>query len=81
MIKDTIVTNTVLPTVSKRFYNKLITVFKPLDPMDINEDTSMISIQRNAAQQEVIKFIEQAVSKETHTELSLLDRIKYVINN
>jgi uncharacterized protein (DUF1697 family) len=72
-----------LPPVSKKFYDTLIRAYPPMDPLDIKENTSMIEIQRNAAQQEVIQFIEQAVRKEQSTDkpMSIWERFKYVINH
>jgi hypothetical protein len=50
-----------LPPVSKQFYETLVECFPPLNPLDITEDTTMISIQRNAAQQEVINMVRAGV--------------------
>lgn len=46
-----------LPPVSKKFYDTLVDCFPPLDPLDIKEGTTMISIQRRAAQEEVLNMI------------------------
>lgn len=66
-----------LPPVSEEFFNNLKSVFPPINPLDIKPDTSMIEIQRNAAQQEVIKFIENSVVAGTkvNEDTSLLQRI------
>lgn len=70
-----------LPPVSKRFYDQIRTTFPPIDARDIKPGTTMIEVQRRAAQQEVISFIENAV-RETETEYkptTLYERLKYVI--
>lgn len=69
-----------LPPVSKRFYDTLVRAFPELDPADINESTSMIKIQRNAAQQEVIRYIQKAVRNDggVYTEPNVWERIRYV---
>lgn len=50
-----------VPPVSTEFYERLILAFPPIDPRRITPETSMIEIQRLAAQQEVIEFIKNAV--------------------
>ena len=69
-----------LPPVSEEFYHTLIKTFPPLLMHDIREDTSMLSIQRRAGQQEVIDFIKRAVRKEPiqQDKKPLLTRIKEV---
>ncbi len=70
-----------LPAVSQKFYDRLVTTFPPLDPLDINKDTSMIDIQRSAAQQEVLQYIYTVVRKEgTAPPDTLWGRFKYIIN-
>ena len=53
-----------LPPVSSKFYEKLLEVFPAISPLDINKDTSIIELQRNAAQQEVLLYIARSVRKE-----------------
>lgn len=68
-----------LPPVSEKFYNRLQRAFPAINPLDITEDTTILSIQRNAAQQEVIEFISKAVKKEEPDKnSSFLSRFKYV---
>lgn len=73
-----------LPPVSKKFYDTLIRTFPPLNALDIKEDTTLISIHRDAARQEVIEFVRRAVreTEEVPTiNITLLDRVKYVLFN
>ena len=71
--------NVKLPPVSQSFFNRLQAAFPPLDPLDIKKDTDMIEIQRNAAQQEVIKFISNAVRKEnSHQPKTWWERFKHI---
>lgn len=68
-----------LPPVSQKFYDRLITAFPPLNPLDIKKHTDMIDVHRNAAQQEVIQFIKQAVRIEhsnTDKPVSIWERLK-----
>lgn len=69
-----------LPPVSKKFYDRLLQTFPPLDPLDIHKDTDLIDIHRNAAQQEVIHYIQKAVRQEdtSHKDPNLWERFKYV---
>ena len=73
-----------LPPVSEKFYDRLITAFPPMNPLDVKEDTNMIQVHRNAAQQEVIQYIKQAVRKEANKAYksnSFWERLKYVFSN
>jgi hypothetical protein len=69
-----------LPPCSKKFFERVVMAFPPLSPLDIKEGTPMITIQRNAAQQEVIEYIRQAVVNDPDAEeaRSLWERFKYV---
>jgi len=70
-----------LPPVSQKFYERLVSAFPPLDPLDIKKDTSMIEIQRSAAQQEVLYFIKQAVVKESNPPKdNIWNRFKDILN-
>lgn len=75
--------NIKLPPVSRQFYDRLVEVYPPINPLDIKKDTNMIDIQRNAAQQEVIQFIKNAVRKEQSNtgNMTFWERLKYVINH
>lgn len=55
------ITSVRTPRVSAAFYNTLVKTFPKLDPSDVKENTSLIYIQRRAAQQEVIDFISASV--------------------
>ncbi len=70
-----------LPPVSLEFYNTLVEMFPPLNPLDIKEDTPMIYIQRRAAQQEVLNMIESVV-RETEGKLnsSIWDKFSFTRN-
>lgn len=69
-----------LPPVSEKFYNRLKKAYPPMNPLDININTKMIDIQRNAAHQEIIEYISKAVRKEEPdiNNKSFLSRFKYV---
>lgn len=68
-----------LPPVSQKFYDRLMLAFPPLSPLDINKDTDMIDVHRNAAQQEVIAYIQKAVVKDhSETKLTFWEKFKYV---
>lgn len=49
--------NIELPVIPDKVISTLEKVFPNMEPQDIKESTSMISIQRNAAQQEVIDYM------------------------
>lgn len=53
-----------IPPVSKAFFDQLVKTFPPLDVMGINSNTSLIDIQRKAAEQAVIEWIKRAVKAE-----------------
>lgn len=65
-----------IPPVSQEFYDRLIAAFPPLDPRSIKPDTTLIQIQRWAAQQEVIEFIRDAVPELRTNKKKQLDDIK-----
>lgn len=69
-----------LPPVSQQFYERLERVFPPLNPVDIKEDTNMIEIQRNAAEQRVLAFIKEAVQKEEPTHVKENFWTKFKLN-
>jgi hypothetical protein len=71
-----------LPPVSKQFYDSILRTFPPLQSRDVKESTSMITIQRNAAQQEVVQYIEQSVRRNNSNsnKHNLWNRIKYAIS-
>ncbi len=73
--------STRLPPISNKFYDRLVSTFPPINPLDINTNTNMIDIQRNAAQQEVIQYIKQSVRIEENSSMSIIDKIKYVLIN
>lgn len=52
------------PLISRAFYERLISVFRPIAYNDITIDTNIIDIQRRAAQQEVIEYIRRNVHKD-----------------
>lgn len=74
-----------IPPVSREFYERLIVAFPPIDPRNITPETSMLEIQRSAAQQEMIKFIEQAVRPSsgepeiTHKPKTMWERLKSLL--
>lgn len=43
--------------ISQQLFNELERAFPPLNHHNINSDTTMIEVQRNAAQQEIIDYI------------------------
>jgi len=71
-----------LPPVSRKFYNKLLLVFPPINPLDIHKGTDMIDIQRSAAQQEVLDYIHKVVvdsdTEEGPVFTTIWDKFKYV---
>lgn len=66
-----------LPRISSKFYEVLEYTFPALRPADITSSTTMIDIQRNAAQQEVLDFIKRSVREDgTEPTISMYNRIR-----
>lgn len=74
--------DTKLIPVSKEFKNTIHTLFPPFNIRDVNNNTTMVDIQRHKERQLILDYIDKcAVIDATYRPKTFMDRIMYVLFN